>query len=116
MSFMHELGITRNIIAIAIEHSQGAKVKKVVVEIGKLAAILPDAIRFCFEACAKDTPLEHSILEIREIPGLAYCNQCKTRISLSQPFGICNCGSSQLEIIQGQELQVKELELEEQCV
>jgi hydrogenase nickel incorporation protein HypA/HybF len=33
------------------------------------------------------------------------------------PFGICHaCGSSDLEIFQGEELKIKELEVEELCV
>ncbi|MHC5825016.1 MAG: hydrogenase/urease maturation nickel metallochaperone HypA, partial [Nostoc sp.] len=46
---MHELGITKNIVAIVAEHARGAKVQRVLLEIGKLSAIMPNAIRFCFD-------------------------------------------------------------------
>ena len=46
---MHELGITQNIIAIVSENAQNKKVKRVLLEIGKLSAIMPDAIKFCFD-------------------------------------------------------------------
>lgn len=46
---MHELGITRNIVAIVSEHAGDNKVKRVSLEIGKLSAIMPDAIRFYFD-------------------------------------------------------------------
>ena len=55
---MHELGITRNIVSIVAERAAGRQVTKVVVEIGKLSAIMPDAVAFCFDVCAKGTPLE----------------------------------------------------------
>ncbi|MEP7271708.1 MAG: hydrogenase maturation nickel metallochaperone HypA, partial [Acidobacteriota bacterium] len=55
---MHELGITRSIVGICVEHSAGARVKRVTVEIGKLSAIMPDAVRFCFDVCAKGTAVE----------------------------------------------------------
>ena len=113
---MHELGITRNIVAIATEHSQGAKVRRVVVKIGQLSAIVPDAIRFCFDICCQGTPLEGAVLEIREIPGRASCRQCGREIALTQPFGRCTCGSHQLDIFQGEELTIEELEIEELCV
>lgn len=113
---MHELGITQNIVAIVTEHAQGTKVSRVVLEIGKLSAILPDAVRFCFDICTKDTVLEGAILEIREIPGLAKCRQCSAEIALDKPFGICSCGSVQLDLITGEELKVKEIEIEEICV
>lgn len=114
---MHELGITQNIVDIACRYANGAKVNKVTVEIGHMAAILPDSVQFCFEACSLDTLVEGAILEIIEIPGLGRCRQCGAEILLEQPFGICNCGSTDLEFIQGNELRVKEIETEDEvCV
>ncbi len=113
---MHEFGITQNIVAIATEHAKGAKVQRVTLEIGKLSAIMPDAIRFCFDVCCKDTVLEGANLEIIEISGLGRCRHCGAEILLEQPFGICRCGSVELEVIRGEELKIKELEIEEVCV
>jgi hydrogenase nickel incorporation protein HypA/HybF len=113
---MHELGITQNIIAIVTEHAKGQKVQRVLLEIGKLSAIMPDAVQFCFDICAKDTLLEDAKLEIREIPGLAKCRQCGAKVSLEHPFGICTCGSRELDLISGEELKIKEIEIEEICV
>ncbi|MHC5596872.1 MAG: hydrogenase/urease maturation nickel metallochaperone HypA, partial [Nostoc sp.] len=50
------------------------------------------------------------------IPGLGRCRQCGTEIALDKPFGICNCGSVQLDLITGEELKIKEIEIEELCV
>jgi hydrogenase nickel incorporation protein HypA/HybF len=113
---MHELGITQNIVAIVTEHAKGAKVQRVSLEIGKLSAIMPDAIRFCFDICTQDTVLAGATLEILEIPGLGRCRQCGTEIALDKPFGICNCKSVQLDLITGEELKIKEIEIEELCV
>jgi hydrogenase nickel incorporation protein HypA/HybF len=113
---MHELGITENIIEIALKHAQGKKINRITLEIGQLSAILPDSIEFCFDACRLGTPLENTVLEIIEIPGLARCCRCGTEFAIAEPFGICECGSMDLIFIQGQELQIKELELEELCV
>lgn len=113
---MHELGITQNIVAIVTEHAKGAKVQRVSLEIGKLSALMPDAIRFCFDICTQDTVLAGAILEILEIPGLGRCRQCGTEIALDKPYGICNCGSVQLDLITGEELKIKEIEIEELCV
>ncbi|HYW20389.1 MAG TPA: hydrogenase maturation nickel metallochaperone HypA [Nodularia sp. (in: cyanobacteria)] len=109
---MHELGITQNIVAIVSEHAQGAKVQRVVLEIGELSAILPDAIEFCFDICTQGTVLLGAILEIRKIPGLARCRECGTEIYLNKPFGICSCGSVHLDLIAGEELKVKQIEIE----
>ncbi|MEH1925808.1 hydrogenase maturation nickel metallochaperone HypA [Nostoc sp.] len=113
---MHEFGITQNIVAIVTENAKGAKVQRVLLEIGKLSAIMPDAIRFCFDICTQGTILAGAKLEIVEIPGLAKCRQCGTEISVDKPYGICNCGSVQLDLITGEELKIKEIEIEELCV
>ena len=114
--YMHELGITQNIIAIVTENAKGKKVQRVLLEIGKLSAIMPESIKFCFDICAQDTILEGAILEILEIPGMAKCRQCGTTFGIDKPFGICECGSIKLDIITGEELKIKEIEVEELCV
>ncbi|MEA5593258.1 hydrogenase maturation nickel metallochaperone HypA [Rivularia sp. UHCC 0363] len=113
---MHELGITQNIVSIVNEYAQGKKVQRVLLEIGKLSAIMPDSVQFCFDICSQDTVLEKAKLEIIETPGLAICRQCGTEIILEKPFGKCNCGSTQLDLIAGEELKIKEIEVEELCV
>ncbi|MDF5708820.1 MAG: hydrogenase maturation nickel metallochaperone HypA [Nostoc sp. S4] len=113
---MHELGITQNIVAIVAEHAKGAKVQRVVLEIGKLSAIMPEAIQFCFDICTQGTVLQASTLEIIEIPGLGRCQECGAEIYLDKPFGICSCGSVELNLISGEELKIKEIEIEELCV
>src|SRR5919199_1861850 len=108
---MHELGITQNIVEIVSEHANSAKVQRVTLEIGKLSAIRPDAVRFCFDICGKDTVLESASLEILEIPGLAHCRQCGAEVPLEQLFGSCSCGSVELGLITGEELKIKEMEI-----
>ncbi len=108
---MHELGITRNIVAIVTEHAGDRRVKRVALEIGKLSAVMPDAVRFCFDVCSKDTPLEDAELEILETPGRGCCLECGAEIALDQPFGRCECGSARIECISGKELRIKEMEV-----
>ena len=97
-------------VAICAENSNGAAVKRVTLEIGKLSAIMPDAVRFCFDICAKGTLVEGATLEILEISGLAKCKTCGGNVELKQIVGRCVCGSNDLEIIAGEELKVKEME------
>jgi len=66
---VHELSITRNVVAIVTERAQGQRVTRVRLEIGRLSAVVPDSIRFCFDICAQGTPLEGAELEIVESAG-----------------------------------------------
>ncbi len=109
---MHELGITQNIVAIVSEHAGSRPVRRVQLEIGKLSAIMPDAIRFCFDIVAKDTVLEGAELEIIEIAGQARCNSCGQSVKLETMVTACACGSRDLERFSGEELNIKEMELE----
>ena len=108
---MHEFGITRNIVAIVSEQAGLNKVIRVSLDIGKLSAIMPDAIRFCFDICCKGTPLENAVLQINEIQGLAQCAVCGSQFEIDQPFGTCACGSNQIWCIAGQEMKIKEMEI-----
>jgi hydrogenase nickel incorporation protein HypA/HybF len=55
---VHELGLTQEILEIVTERARERRVKRVVLEIGKLSCVLPDAIRFCFGLCAEGTIAE----------------------------------------------------------
>jgi hydrogenase nickel incorporation protein HypA/HybF len=108
---VHELGITQEVVAMADEAAAGRKVNRVVMEIGKLSGVLPDAVRFCFDLCAEGTAVAGAVLEIIEMPGRARCRMCGGEVSLERPFGRCVCGSSDLEWLAGDELRLRELEV-----
>ena len=108
---MHELGITQEVVALADGAAAGRKVTRVVLEIGKLSGVLPDAVRFCFPLCAEGTAVAGAVLEIVEPPGRGRCRACGGEVELDRPFGRCGCGSSDLDWVAGDELRVRELEV-----
>ena len=108
---MHELALTQEIIAVVLERAGTAQVTRVVIEIGRLSAVLPDAVRACFELCIEDTPLLGATLEIIEKPGVARCRECAGQVLLDRPFGRCGCGCTDLEWLSGEELRIVELEV-----
>lgn len=109
---MHEMSITRNIVAIVSEHARDRKVTRVRLEIGTLSAVIPEAVRFCFDVVSKGTVLENAMLEIVEIPGRARCRACGAQVELRTLVTACSCGSRDLDRTQGEELNIKEMELE----
>ncbi len=108
---MHELSIANAIVESCAERASGSRVLRVRLEIGALSAVMADAVRFCFDVCAKDTPVEGATLEIREIAGRADCRACGGTVALESPIGRCACGSIDLRIVAGEELRVKEMEI-----
>jgi hydrogenase nickel incorporation protein HypA/HybF len=66
---MHELAIVSSIVDAVTERCGGDRVVRVVVEVGRLTAVMPDALRFCFEVVAKGTAAEGASLDILETEG-----------------------------------------------
>ena len=66
---MHELGISRNIVAIVGEAACGRRVRRITLEIGKLSGVMPHAVEFCFDLAAEGTAAAGAVLEIRETAG-----------------------------------------------
>jgi hydrogenase nickel incorporation protein HypA/HybF len=108
---VHELAIAEQVIEIAVQGSGGGRIRRIVLEIGQLAAVLPDALRFCFEAASGGTKAQGALLEIVEIPGRARCRACGAELALARPFGRCSCGGTDLDWLAGEELRVREVEV-----
>jgi hydrogenase nickel incorporation protein HypA/HybF len=110
---VHELGITRNIIAIVGEAAKGRPVRRVTLEVGTLSGVMIEAIVFCFDAVSKGTPLDGARLDIVEVEGRAVCVACGTEFAASTLFTPCACGSRRLTWLRGEELKIKSMELME---
>lgn len=113
---MHELGITQSIVDLAEQtaREQGAtRILSVTVEIGELSGVVPDAVAFCFEACSKGTPLEGTRLIIDQIPGRGRCSQCGRETPMDHfTFACPVCDALGLERLQGEELRIREMEID----
>jgi hydrogenase nickel incorporation protein HypA/HybF len=66
---VHELGIALEVIDLACARAEGARVRRVRLEVGALTAVLPDALRFAWELATEETAAEGATLEIVEVPG-----------------------------------------------
>ena len=114
--YVHELGITQSIVDIAEQtasEQNAQKVLSVTVEIGDLSGVIADAVEFCFEACIQGTWLADSKLVIKRIPGHARCNDCGAEMEIdNMTFSCSTCGSYSLQRTRGEELNIKEVEIE----
>ena len=105
------MALTQDLVGLIAENCAGRRVTRVVLEVGKLSAVVPDAFRFCFELCAEGTPAQGAALEILELPGRALCRSCDREFELNSVFDRCGCGSLSLQFLSGEELQLKEVEV-----
>lgn len=113
---MHEMSLAEGIIQLVEDTARREKaqrVKTVVLEIGKLSAVEPAALRFCFDVVTRQGIAAGAALEIDEVPGSGWCMPCAATVPLAERFGACpQCGSYQVQPTGGTEMRVKEIEIE----
>lgn len=110
---MHEMSITRNMVELCVEQAGGRRITSVTLKIGELAGVDPEAIEFCFEACARGTVAAQAVLVMEKIAGRGCCRHCSHEFPLAAYHDPCPaCGSFGAGIIAGDELQVRELTVE----
>ena len=66
---MHELALTREIVAIVCQAAGGRRVHTVTLELGRMACVTPESIEFCFEVVAQGTSAQGARLDVRRCDG-----------------------------------------------
>jgi len=114
---MHELSIAMGIVEAAMDEAKqrDVQVSAVHLRLGALSGVVKDALLFSYEVACQDTPLQGSRLLIEEVPVAVFCPQCRARRVLEsvQSFTCPECGALTGDVLQGKELEVFALEVEE---
>ncbi|HEY0845749.1 MAG TPA: hydrogenase maturation nickel metallochaperone HypA [Noviherbaspirillum sp.] len=113
---MHEMSLAEGVLQV-IEDSAKAngftRVKTVWLEIGALAGVEVEAMRFCFDAVVRNTLADGCKLEIIETEGQGCCLACGANVVIRQRYDACSaCGAYQVQATGGTELKVRELEVD----
>lgn len=88
------------------------RVVNVCLEIGRLRAVVPDNLVFLFDVLSKGTALEGARLDIESIPICAECRRCGIQFEIEDIYFSCTgCGSPELEILSGDEMLIKSVEV-----
>ncbi len=113
---MHEMAISESILGILEDEARRQsyrRVKKVWLEIGPFAGIETEALRFTFDVVTKGTLADSAALEIVATDARAWCLPCERSVEIAQRFDCCPiCGGHQLQMTSGDEMRIKELEVE----
>lgn len=113
---MHEMAISEsilNILEAEATRQNFARVKKVFLEIGAFSTIEPEALRFTFDVVTKGTLAENAGLEIHTPQAVAWCLACEASVPVNHRYDPCpNCGGHQMQMSSGDEMRIKELEVE----
>jgi hydrogenase nickel incorporation protein HypA/HybF len=66
---MHEMAVVSAILDTVTQRCGGRRIVRVVIEVGRLTAVLPDSLRFCFEVASRETEAEGAKLDIVALGG-----------------------------------------------
>ena len=111
MCRVHELSICTSLASLVERHADDRRVAVVHLDVGHLRQVVPDTLRFSWEVVVTGTALEGSVLDVREIPAVVDCRTCGTSTTLQVPVFRCPCGSTDVAVVAGEELQVTSLDL-----
>jgi hydrogenase nickel incorporation protein HypA/HybF len=113
---MHELGVTENIVNIALAkagEAQASKVIQINLVIGEMSGFVPDCIQFYFDSLSKDTIAQEAVLNFESVPTQLRCRNCSTIFHPQDTLWCCpKCGEQSIEIFKGRELYIESVEVE----
>ena len=115
---MHELSVSSAIVDTAVRHAGGRRVTAVQVRLGRLRQVVPSSLAFYFELVSRETVCEGARLDQEVVPAALRCDRCAHAWEIDMPHFRCpECGSADVTVETGEELEVASIEVEEasQC-
>jgi hydrogenase nickel incorporation protein HypA/HybF len=113
---MHELGITENIVNIALAkagEARASKISQINVVIGEMSGFVTDCIQFYFDSLSRDTIAQGAVLHFELVPAQLRCRNCSTFFSPQDTVWSCpECRGQSVEISKGRELYIESIEVE----
>jgi hydrogenase nickel incorporation protein HypA/HybF len=113
---MHEMSIAMSIVdAVADKARQegGRMVTGIELVVGRLSGVEVESLRFCFDAAARNSPVEGAELTIDEREAFGICEACGERFPVASYHVSCPaCGLFRVRIVEGEELAVRSIIIE----
>lgn len=113
---MHELSLCNAIIETLQQEAEAhnyQRVTRVRLEIGVLATVDVQALRFAFDIASEKTLAQGALLDIISLPATARCQQCNRISELTERFDSCpHCNSYSLVPLSGEEMRIRDLEVQ----
>jgi hydrogenase nickel incorporation protein HypA/HybF len=108
---MHELGLCTSIVDAVTRRAGERPVARVRVRVGMLQHVHPDAFDQSFTMAAQGTVAEGSTAELVLLPVQGLCASCASTWEGDDVPLICpRCGSTQVEVVGGDEVVLESIE------
>lgn len=115
LRIVHEVGIMLEALEIAAAQarkSNAQRIHRIQLRIGSLSGVVPEALRFAFDALAPDSPAAGATLDIEVVPVTVRCAGCDATFTPSSAFYECpHCHEPSCEVRAGREIEVSSLEV-----
>jgi hydrogenase nickel incorporation protein HypA/HybF len=103
----------REIVDETARANGARRVAGVRLEIGRLAQVEIEAMRFAFDVVMRGSLAEQARLEIVEVDGSAWCMRCSEPVVIAQRGDACpKCDSYQLQVTGGDRMRVMDIDIE----
>ncbi len=112
---MHELSVAQSMMNIVLDNAyanNASKVLKIEVVVGSQTGVVPDALRFAFDTLRQETIAADAELVITELKAAADCPACGAHNLAGQYTFFCSSCGAPIFPKGGDDLYIKELEIE----
>jgi hydrogenase nickel incorporation protein HypA/HybF len=113
---MHEMSLTQGMLGIIEDASRRdgfTRVRAVRLEVGRLASVELESLRFCFDVVTRGSCAEGARLDIESTPGQAWCLDCGGTVFIEESLAACpRCAGNHLQVTGGNDMRIRDLEVE----
>jgi hydrogenase nickel incorporation protein HypA/HybF len=115
---MHELGVTKKILAIVLDRARENGVQRVLsvrLAVGELSDLEDTWLQRYFDHLSRDTVAQGATLRVTRIPVRFECAECgdlfQIDIRREQRVRCPGCGSDDLRMVSGSEYSIEDMEV-----
>ncbi len=113
---MHELGVTQQVLNIAVDKATEAgagKIKSINLVIGNMSGFISESVQFYFDFLANGSIAEGAKLCFSHIATEVRCRRCNLTYKPAGENWVCpGCGEREMEVLGGKEFYIESIEVE----
>jgi len=114
---MHEVSICQSIlntIETELDSEDLPNIREIHLKVGTLSCVQPDILKHVFKFMIEETPFQQATLQVQLVDVTAECDVCGISFKVEKYKFVCpQCGKPTSKIIEGNELQIHKIILEE---
>lgn len=112
---MHEAGLMSEALELAAAEAARAgatRIHRIRLRVGILSGVVPEALRFAFDALTPGSVAAQASLEIEPVTPVAWCERCEVEFASEDGAAACpSCGLVSDELRRGLELELASVEV-----